>query len=140
MRELDLHKNQLTGKPPFAHFTWFGRTSLPLALKTSSFALAGWMPTEFGKLLNMEDLYLDDNKLTGTLPFAHVDWFGSTSLPLAEKEHPLALAGSIPTEFGNLINLTNLSLWSNKLTGAPRLLITYPVLYTSLPLALKRGH
>jgi hypothetical protein len=33
------------------------------------------------------------------------------------------LAGSIPTEFGELINLTCLSLNSNKLSGTPSLLI-----------------
>ena len=50
----------------FAHFTWCGSTSLPLALKTSSFALAGSIPTEFGKLINLIDLRLSNNNLTGT--------------------------------------------------------------------------
>jgi Leucine-rich repeat (LRR) protein len=66
MTTLYLSTNQLTGTPPFAHLTWCGSTSLPLALKTSSFALAGSIPTEFGKLINMKILYLDHNKLTGT--------------------------------------------------------------------------
>ena len=48
--------------------------------------------------------------------FAHVAvWH--TSLPLSEKDLPLALAGSIPTEFGELINLTDLYLSENNLTG-----------------------
>jgi hypothetical protein len=34
-----------------------------------------------------------------------------------------ALAGSIPTEFGELINLTDLDLYNNKLSGTPSLLI-----------------
>jgi hypothetical protein len=34
------------------------------------------------------------------------------------------LAGSIPTEFGKLINLNRLKLYSNKLTGTPRLFIS----------------
>ena len=33
------------------------------------------------------------------------------------------MAGSIPTEFGKLVNLTNLSLWGNELSGTPSLLI-----------------
>ncbi len=107
----------------FAHFTWFGSTSLPLALKTSSFALAGSIPTQFGKLINMKHLYLDHNQLTGTHPFAHVTWFGSASLPLALKTSSFALAGSIPTELGELINLTYLRLQRNNVTGTPRLLI-----------------
>ncbi len=43
---------------------WY--TSRPLALKTSSFALAGSIPTEFGKLINIKYLRLNDNKLSGT--------------------------------------------------------------------------
>jgi hypothetical protein len=32
----------------------------------SSSALAGSIPTEFGKLINMRQLYLNNNQLTGT--------------------------------------------------------------------------
>jgi hypothetical protein len=73
------------GTHPFAHVTWCGCTSLPLALKTSSFALAGSIPTQFGKLINMEFLHLNHNQLMGTHPFAHVTWCGSTSLPLQSR-------------------------------------------------------
>ena len=75
----------------------------------------------------MKELSLRDNKLTGTRPFAHVPWCGSTSLPLALKTSSFALAGSIPTELGELINLTNLDLERNKLTGTPSLLILHGV-------------
>jgi hypothetical protein len=53
----------------------------------------------------------------------HFSWFGSTSLPLALTTSSFALAGSIPTEFGGLINLTGLDLRVNKLSGTPSLLI-----------------
>ncbi len=56
-------------------------------------------------------------------------------LPLAFKTSSFAPPGSIPTEFGKLINLTYLGLHSNQLTGAPRLLMLPGS--TSLPLALK---
>ena len=71
----------------------------------------------------MESLYLENNQLSGTPPFAHIAWCGSTSLPPALKTSSFALAGSIPTEFGELINLTYLDLEGNKLSGTPSLLI-----------------
>ncbi len=71
----------------------------------------------------MHKLDLSGNELSGTLPFAHIAWCGSTSLPLAEKDLPFALAGSIPTEFGELINLAYLGLEVNELSGTPSLLI-----------------
>jgi hypothetical protein len=90
MQTLSLSYNKLTGTPPFAHVA--GSTSLPLALKTSFFALAGSLPTEFGKLINMKCLWLKSNKLSGTPPFAQVAWFG---------------------------NMQHLFLRNNKLTGTP---------------------
>ncbi len=33
----------------------------------------------------MECLYLEDNQLSGTPPFAHIAWCGSTSLPLQSR-------------------------------------------------------
>ncbi len=46
-----------------------------------------------------------------------------TSLPLALKTSLSALAGSIPTEFGMLINMKTLALSLNRLTGTLRLLM-----------------
>ncbi len=46
---------------------------------------------------------------------------------LCENDLPFALAGSIPTEFGQLINLIDLRLYSNKLIGT---LPFAPILYT----------
>jgi hypothetical protein len=92
-------------------------------LKTSSFALAGSIPTQFGKFINLTDLSLEENELSGTPPFAHVAWFGNTSLPLALTTSSSALAGSIPTEFGKLTDVGTLRLSVNELTGTPRLLM-----------------
>ncbi len=36
----------------------------------------------------MKELRLNLNQLSGTPPFAHIAWFGSTSLPLAHNELP----------------------------------------------------
>jgi hypothetical protein len=65
-RHLRWQGQQIEWYALFAHFPWRGSTSLPLALKTSSFALAGSIPTEFGKLINMKNLWLNNNKLSGT--------------------------------------------------------------------------
>ena len=51
--------------------------------------LSGPIPTEIGNLINLERLYLDDNRLT-----------------------------AIPPEMGNLSNLRNLRLQRNLLTGS----------------------
>jgi hypothetical protein len=40
-----------------------------------------------------------------------------------KKDLALALAGSIPTEVGKLINMQKLYLYENQLTGTPRLLM-----------------
>jgi hypothetical protein len=80
------------------------------------FAQAGSIPSEFGTLVNMTDLWLHNNKLTGTPPFAH---FAPFATRLAEKDLHFVLAGSIPTEFGELINLTDLRLFGNNLNGTP---------------------
>ena len=89
MQTLLLYNNQLMGTPPFAHFTSFGSTSLPLALKTSLFALAGSIPTELGELINLTDLYLNNNNLSGTAPFAHVAWFGKRGTKRPSTGHLL---------------------------------------------------
>jgi hypothetical protein len=106
----------------FAHFTWSGSTSLPLALKTSAFALAGSIPTEFGELINLTYLDLEGNRLSG-MPALLTYLVWSTSRTPALKTSSFALAGSIPTEFGELIKLTYLNLDLNKLSGTPFLFI-----------------
>jgi hypothetical protein len=40
--------------------------SLPPVFKTYSFGLAGSIPTEFGKLINMQTLWLQGNEFSGT--------------------------------------------------------------------------
>jgi hypothetical protein len=74
---------------PFAHFTWCGSTSLPLALKTSLFALAGSIPTELGELINLTYLNLNINNLSGAPPFAHVAWFGKRGTKRPSTGHLL---------------------------------------------------
>jgi hypothetical protein len=65
----------VTGTPRFAHFACVVHES-PCA-ENNSFALAGSIPTEFGKLMNLQTLDLSDNGLTGTHPFAYSALFGT---------------------------------------------------------------
>jgi hypothetical protein len=78
--------------------------------------LLGSIPTEFGKLINLTELLCHSNKLTGKprLPISPVL---RSSLPLADHTSEFNLAGSIPTEFGKLVNMAYLDLENNELTG-----------------------
>jgi Leucine-rich repeat (LRR) protein len=172
---LDLSKNQLAGT--FTNVLIIAErryTSLPLAEQDPPLALAGSIPTEFGKLINMKILNLDSNQLAGTprsLVLAGSVHESTTrfnnvlicagrvdphrvrqahqhAAPLSQRQPTYgygpvcsfylvwyyesttcfktsssALAGSIPTEFGKLINLKTLYLSFNKLTGTLRLLM-----------------
>ncbi len=57
---------QLDLYAPVCSLRLVGYTSPPFAFKTSSFALAGSIPTEFGELINLTDLRLHNIKLSGT--------------------------------------------------------------------------
>jgi hypothetical protein len=96
----------------FAHLTWCGSTSLPLALKKPSFALAGSIPTEFGELINLSNLHLEENKLSGTPSLLILHGVVVRVYHLLQQTSSYALAGSIPTEIGKLINLIDLFLWA----------------------------
>jgi Leucine-rich repeat (LRR) protein len=84
--------------------------------------LAGSIPTEFGELINLTYLTLRANKLSGTPSLLISPGVVVRVYHLLENVL-FALAGSIPTEFGELINLTDLCLNDNQLSGTPSLLI-----------------
>ena len=58
-------------------------------------------------------MYLDRNQLTGEIPSEIGNLTNLTRLSLNRNQ----LTGSIPPEIGNLTNLTLLSLYDNQLTG-----------------------
>ena len=75
--------------------------------------LSGTIPAELGRLTNLWDLYLDHNELSGTIPAERGDLTNLWYLYLDENE----LSGEIPAELGRLTNLRHLYLAHNKLSG-----------------------
>jgi len=75
--------------------------------------LIGEIPSEIGNLTNLTDLYLYYNELTGEIPSEIGNLTNLTDLYLHYNE----LTGEIPSEIGNLTNLTYLYLDNNQLTG-----------------------
>ena len=75
--------------------------------------LAGPVPSELGKLTNLQELDLSSNDLRGPIPSELGKLANLQQLDLASNE----LTGSIPPELGELAELQKLDLFSNQLTG-----------------------
>ena len=83
-------------------------------------ALAGAVPTQIGHLVQLTDLDLSGNQLTGKHFFAQIDrsvYESAAECCVAGN----ALAGAIPTELGQLTQLEKLYLHQNQLTGAKKI-------------------
>ncbi len=83
-------------------------------LKLSGYRLKGTLPPEFGNLLDIEYIKIDNNSdLVGSIP----PEFGN----LTKLEDAILyynnFSGSLPTEIGNLSSINQLMLDGNKLTG-----------------------
>ena len=74
--------------------------------------LQGEIPSEIGKLTNLEYIDLYDNQLTGEIPAELENLSNLKHLNLGSNY----LTGKIPSELGNLSNLEHLNLSSNQLT------------------------
>ncbi|XP_015160718.1 LRR receptor-like serine/threonine-protein kinase EFR [Solanum tuberosum] len=75
--------------------------------------LAGNIPSEFGKLKQLQGLYLSNNKLQGHIPEAVCHLSNLVKLTLQVNE----LSGLIPECFGNLSMLQKIYLDSNKFSS-----------------------
>ena len=76
--------------------------------------LTGAIPSEIGRLTNLEWLWLQDNQLTGEIPAELSNLANLEQLWLSHNQ----LTGVIPAELGHLTNLEGLGLGHNQLTGA----------------------
>ena len=76
-------------------------------------SLQGEIPSEIGKLVNLQSLYLDNNQLTGEIPREICELVNLEELYLNDNQ----LRGEIPKEVNKLTNLKELKLNNNSLTG-----------------------
>ena len=72
------------------------------------------MPSSWGSLTGLEELYVHSNHLTGSLPSS---WGSLTGLDILELDEN-TLTGSLPLSWGCLTGLEELFLQSNHLTGS----------------------
>ena len=77
----------------------------------------GSFPIEIGTLINLTNLQLWKNKLTGKRPISKNSENGRPVYHMTILMTSCIPVGSIPTEIGGLINLKWLYLSSNQLTG-----------------------
>ncbi|GAQ91301.1 Protein kinase-like protein [Klebsormidium nitens] len=84
-----------------------------LRLDLSKAGLYGILTPQLGNLVNMEELYLNDNNITGTIPPELGNMTDMVHLWLHDNQ----LTGTIPPELGNMKHLQDLTLNRNNLTG-----------------------
>ncbi|PWA96488.1 hypothetical protein CTI12_AA037750 [Artemisia annua] len=107
LKYLDLSFNQFASLPPqLGNCTNLGQFSVVGS------RLTGTIPSSFGQLTNMSLLYLSGNFLSGKIPPEIGNCTSLSDLQVDTNQ----LEGRIPSELG-MLNLTSLSLFTNRLTG-----------------------
>ena len=97
----------------FLFITTFLSLSLSDSILQENNQLSGPLPTQLGKLTNLEIFYLDTNNFTGSIP---TEIGLMTSLSFVDLRGN-SLKGSIPSEMGLLSNLRAIRLEGNGFTG-----------------------
>jgi hypothetical protein len=82
--------------------------SASLCVKKSENYFEGEIPTEIG-LLDLENLYLNHNFLSGTVPTELFHMTGSKGFNIAAN----SLTGTLPTEVGKLIHVQWFNTYGN---------------------------
>lgn len=93
--------------------------------------LAGWIPKEIGKLVNLTTLYLGNNNFTGEIPVEFWKMNSLNNLDLGQTN----LRSEIPPQIANMRLLNTLFLSDNKLNGTIPLYLEKLVKLTILDLS-----
>ncbi|KAJ9559080.1 hypothetical protein OSB04_013694 [Centaurea solstitialis] len=83
-----------------------------ISVKLSGKNLTGSIPSDLTKLSNLEQLWLDGNALTGSIP----DFAGCPNLKIIHLENN-RLSGDLPSSLADLPNLNQLYVQNNLLSG-----------------------
>lgn len=111
LQKLDLSYNQLTGAHAFSCLTLFVHTSSPHFF---GFRFADSIPDAIGLCVNLVELWLCGNKLTGAVPASLAKLVSLQSLRLNNNR----FEDASPEILGQLAKLTFLDLQHNSLPGA----------------------
>lgn len=116
LETLRLSDNDLEGRIP----PWIGALRSLKDLRLDGNDLSGYLPKELGALAGLETLRLDRNNFTTNLPSELFDLMSLNDLRLADPESDIEaniITGTLPTEIGQLLNLTELLLQHQRITG-----------------------
>ena len=129
--------NMITGRGTIASASTSTSTTIPTELGNCQAMrwmhldrYGGLIPTELGRLTNMESLSMSDGTMTGSIP---------SEIGLLTKMRELELynnnlKGKLPSSFGNLQALMDFNIFRNDLTGS----IPSGMCATTLNIAIQR--
>ena len=117
LKDLTLNNNNLTGEWPIRNDSANCKPAYHMTFSINSCIPVGSIPTEIGGLIKLTTLNLEENQLTGERTINKKIANGRPVYRMTFVMTSCIPVGSIPTEVARLINLTQLDLSGNKLTG-----------------------
>ncbi|KAM3394047.1 hypothetical protein P3S68_003048 [Capsicum galapagoense] len=91
-----------------------GRLSYLQILELGTNHFSGIIPQEIGNLVNLAELGMEDNQITGSVPISIFNMSSVQILSLWQNN----LSGFLPREIGNLTKMQHLQISGNKLIGS----------------------